>query len=410
MYTILDNHVPRGIIPNIVNLKLHELYLYYKLVSALSLRQHVTLEGPTRAMTPASGSVLVVEGVTFRHVSGGRPEVDDVSFTLCAGQTFGVLGGNECGKTTLAQVLLGNLVPESGTVTLLGAVAAGAGPRLPRWLTIVRLLFAICAVFAALLAAFDRHQLASATTAGAWSVPLALVLLEVQWHIYHRFATGVLFAASGSTDSGMAPPHQLQRGVAYISSEHDAGQKLGAGQTIEEAISAHMPASLSKAEKRAEVRAALEASGFQIYTESGRPVGDPEQYLHDGLKCGELSGGQRHLVYVLSILASRPRLLICDELLCGLDIDRQSSMLTLLQKLQLKFGMALLWMTVDLTSFTIMANDRAAFMKHGRFLEVAHAHDLVQRPQRKDTQVCRIGASAWSRLASPSPWPGMASA
>lgn len=30
----------------------------------------------------------------------------------------------------------------------------------------------------------------------------------------------------------------------------------------------------------------------------------------------------------------QPRLLICDEMLCGLDIDRQSSMLTMLQALQ----------------------------------------------------------------------------
>ena len=53
--------------------------------------------------------------------------------------------------------------------------------------------------------------------------------------------------------------------------------------------------------------------------------------MAEGLTCGQLSGGQKHLIYLLGVLASRPRLLICDEALCGLDIDRQSSMLTLLQ-------------------------------------------------------------------------------
>ena len=78
-------------------------------------------------------------------------------------------------------------------------------------------------------------------------------------------------------------------------------------------------------------------------------------------------------------------MLLCDDCLCGLDIDRQSSFVAMLQKLQLQFGMAILYLTVDLTSFTLMAHD-GAFMKHGKFLEVGSAQDLVETPQRRDTQ------------------------
>jgi ABC-type methionine transport system ATPase subunit len=87
------------------------------------------------------------------------------------------------------------------------------------------------------------------------------------------------------------------------------------------------------------------------------------------------------------VLASRPRVLICDECLCSLDIDRQSSMLKLLQRLQLKFGLAIVFLTVDLTSFSLMCANEAAFMKNGRFIEGGQAHDMVERPQRKDTLV-----------------------
>ena len=59
----------------------------------------------------------------------------------------------------------------------------------------------------------------------------------------------------------------------------------------------------------------------------------------------------------------------------------------LLQKLQLRFGMAIVFLTVDLTSFTLMAHDAAFMSKRGRFLETGTAHDLVEKPQRKDTQV-----------------------
>ena len=35
----------------------------------------------------------------------------------------------------------------------------------------------------------------------------------------------------------------------------------------------------------------------------------------------ECSGGQKHLIYVLRELAARRPILLCDELICGLDAD-----------------------------------------------------------------------------------------
>jgi ABC-2 type transport system ATP-binding protein len=45
--------------------------------------------------------------------------VDDVSFSVSAGQCFGVVGESGSGKTTLAKMLLGLVRPTSGTVRLL---------------------------------------------------------------------------------------------------------------------------------------------------------------------------------------------------------------------------------------------------------------------------------------------------
>jgi ABC-type glutathione transport system ATPase component len=314
--------------------------------------------------------------------------VSSVSFALHAGKTFGILGGNECGKTTLAQVILGNLTPETGSIHLFGEALA-ATVRTPRWLVLVRVLFILCAAVALLLAALKPPLLASLLRAGAWSPLLLLLLLEAafQWQRW-RGALGVGFGGGSSalTETGMAPDAMLARGVAYISSEHDAGQRLPAEATIEEVIGRDMPLPKEAREaRRREVIAALAASGFQLMAESGTPVGTPSEYVVNGLTCGELSGGQKHLVYLLSVLASRPKLLICDDCLCGLDIDRQSSFVQLLQRLQLQFGMAVLFMTVDLTSFTLMAHE-AAFMKHGRLIERGRATDLIDAPQRRDTQ------------------------
>lgn len=50
----------------------------------------------------------------------GVTAVDAVSFTLAAGSITGLLGGNGAGKTTTIAMLLGLLLPTSGTVAVLG--------------------------------------------------------------------------------------------------------------------------------------------------------------------------------------------------------------------------------------------------------------------------------------------------
>ena len=345
----------------------------------------------------AGNTVLEVHKLTFRHERNGEKQVSNVSFKLRSGRTFGVLGGNECGKTTLAMLILGNLVPEAGSVRVFGeSVVAHA--RTPHWLFWSRILLSAWMVVAALLAGLQPRLLMYLMHYKSWALPLLLLILEVTHHAHRILSAGGSGGGTSgdsveeATETGRAPTSMLARGVAYISSEHDGGQKLPPEATIEDVIARDMPFpfGLTEAEKRRmkreEVLAALKASGFQMMKESGTPVGSPEEYLDEGLMVHGLSGGQRHLIYMLSVLASRPRLLICDDCLCGLDIDRQSSMLTMLQKLQLEFGMAILYLPVDLTSFTVVAHD-AAFMKYGRFIEQGAAQDLLQEPQRKDTKI-----------------------
>jgi ABC-2 type transport system ATP-binding protein len=61
---------------------------------------------------------IQVESLTKRYRE--TLAVDDVSFTVRAGETVGLLGGNGAGKTTTIAMLLGLLVPTSGRITVLG--------------------------------------------------------------------------------------------------------------------------------------------------------------------------------------------------------------------------------------------------------------------------------------------------
>ena len=62
---------------------------------------------------------LVVDHLVKRYKA--TTAVDDISFALPVGSITGLLGGNGAGKTTTIAMIMGLVVPTSGTVTVLGA-------------------------------------------------------------------------------------------------------------------------------------------------------------------------------------------------------------------------------------------------------------------------------------------------
>lgn len=63
---------------------------------------------------------LLVEHLTKIYAKGQAPAVDDLSFAMPTGATWGLLGGNGAGKSTTIAILLGLLVPTSGRALALG--------------------------------------------------------------------------------------------------------------------------------------------------------------------------------------------------------------------------------------------------------------------------------------------------
>ncbi|MFH1394877.1 MAG: ATP-binding cassette domain-containing protein [Candidatus Omnitrophota bacterium] len=60
------------------------------------------------------------KGIFCREKKEPVRAVDNVSFTVQKGKTFGLVGESGCGKSTLAKIIVGILVPDAGTVYVKG--------------------------------------------------------------------------------------------------------------------------------------------------------------------------------------------------------------------------------------------------------------------------------------------------
>ncbi len=64
---------------------------------------------------------LSLDQVSFSY-NGTNKILDSISFSISEGETIGVIGANGAGKTTLLKLLVGLLLPDSGTVSVSGTV------------------------------------------------------------------------------------------------------------------------------------------------------------------------------------------------------------------------------------------------------------------------------------------------
>jgi peptide/nickel transport system ATP-binding protein len=273
--------------------------------------------------TPAD-NLLDVEGLRVSFATEGGPAkvLDGVSLSVRRGEILGLVGESGCGKTTLANAVLG------------------------------------------ILARNARHEGGHIRFAG--EDLLAMPRRRIEREVRGRSITFIPQDPYGSFNPLFTVGKQTMEVMKWKSPQRDAGESRGIAGFF-----SHYP----RARRRADAQAvASMLRAVQIPDAAASAAKLPHQF----------SGGQRQRLMIAAALLPQPRLVIADEPTTALDVTIQAQILKLLKQLAKQRGVSVLFTTHDLgTAYEIC--DRITVMYAGQEVETAPVDEFFSRPHHPYT-------------------------
>src|ERR1700681_508172 len=167
---------------------------------------------------------------------------------------------------------------------------------------------------------------------------------------------------------GLLQPHRKRIQIIFQDPYRSLNPRITVGETIAEGpVNYGMP----RDEALAKARDLLELVDL--------PPDAISRYPH------QFSGGQRQRIAIARALALDPDVLVADEAVSALDVSVQAQVLELLDEIQTRLGIALLFITHDLRVAAQICDD-VAVMQHGRIVEQGPAAQVLTNPQQAYTR------------------------
>ena len=145
---------------------------------------------------------------------------------------------------------------------------------------------------------------------------------------------------------------------------------LTVGKQLAEGMRIHLKLSAGEAWKR----------GIGLLRDVG--ITDPELYMKRYPH--QLSGGMRQRVVIAIAISCGPDILICDEPTTALDVTIQAKILELIQRLQKKLDISVIYITHDLGAVAKVA-DFVTVMYAGKLVEQGTAEEIYFQPRHPYT-------------------------
>jgi len=230
------------------------------------------------------------------------------------------------------------------------------------------------------LALKPGHTLAIVGESGSGKSVTSLALLNLLPPSQAHYTGGHIRTGTPLTSQPLdLPPGSQQlnalrgKGIAMVFQEPMTALNpvMSCGRQVLECLETHT--NLSRSEARNEVIRLFE----EVHIPHAREAYD--KYPH------QMSGGQRQRVMIAMAISCNPLVLIADEPTTALDVTVQRSVLQLLKGLQMKYGMALLFITHDLGIVEDIA-DEVLVMKSGEVVERGAVQDVLHHPKHPYTQ------------------------
>ena len=105
----------------------------------------------------------------------------------------------------------------------------------------------------------------------------------------------------------------------------------------------------------------------------------------------EFSGGQRQRIAIARAMVLKPRFVVLDEPTSALDMSVQAQIVDLLRDLQVRHGLAYLFISHDLKVVRALA-DELIVMREGRVVEQGPARTVFETPRDEYTKALLAAA------------------
>jgi len=210
------------------------------------------------------------------------------------------------------------------------------------------------------LAVMERETFALVGESGCGKTTLGRLLL----HLEEPTAGEILFDGKNLPELDRRRMRSLRRDMQIVFQDPYASldPRMRVGDIVGEPILTHLK-TLTRRERKERVRELLDIVGLD---------GDAAmKYPH------QFSGGQRQRIGIARALALQPRFIVCDEAVSALDVSIQAQILNLLQDLQERFSLTILFITHDLSVVRHLA-DRIGVMFLGRCVETGSTREIFE--------------------------------